>query len=178
MLYLMYRQLRTPTGGDFTNYIYDSPIGEIVIEYDETCITRLVFRDVDGTRHCQNEESVPNAVINQCVQELDEYFAGTRASFDVPIRLGGTAFQSVVWRALIQIPCGKTATYGQIAAVIGKPAASRAVGGANNKNPIYIIVPCHRVVGADGAMTGYGGGVWRKEWLLAHEMRVIRAISY
>jgi len=153
------------------SYIYDSPIGKIVIEYDESYITGLFFRGDEDERHCINEESAQNAVISQCLQELDEYFAGTRTNFDVSIRLGGTAFQSAVWRALMQIPCGETATYGQIAAAIGRPAASRAVGGANNKNPIYIIVPCHRVVGADGAMTGYGGGIWRKEWLLAHEAK-------
>jgi len=153
-----------------SDYIYDSPIGEIIIKYDEAHIIGLFFRCEDADSICQNGDAVPNAVIALCVQQLDEYFAGRRTSFDVPVRLVGTDFQSRVWHALTQIPCGETATYGQIAAAIGKPAAARAVGSANNKNPVYIIVPCHRVVGANGGMVGYGGGVWRKEWLLKHEL--------
>jgi methylated-DNA-[protein]-cysteine S-methyltransferase len=100
---------------------------------------------------------------------LDEYFGGGRSSFDIPLDISGTPFQMSVWRALLLIPYGTTWSYGRLAAQIGRPKASRAVGGANHNNPVSIIVPCHRVIGSNGSMTGYGGGIWRKEWLLAHE---------
>ena len=103
---------------------------------------------------------------------LDAYFNGELAAIDgLAVSLVGTPFQVLVWSALQSIPCGETASYGDIARRIGKPNAVRAVGGANNRNPIGIVVPCHRVIGADGSMTGYGGGVERKRWLLAHEQR-------
>ncbi len=102
-------------------------------------------------------------------RQLSEYFAGSRRTFELPLRLQGTAFQQTVWRRLTEIPYGDTWSYGQLAARIGKPGASRAVGLANGRNPIAILVPCHRVIGADGSLTGYGGGLERKQWLLAHE---------
>lgn len=101
--------------------------------------------------------------------QLDEYFAGTREQFDLPLRPRGTDFQQRVWTGLLQIPFGATSTYGGLAARLGDRQASRAVGLANGKNPISIIVPCHRVIGADGSLTGYGGGLDRKLWLLRHE---------
>jgi methylated-DNA-[protein]-cysteine S-methyltransferase len=101
--------------------------------------------------------------------ELDEYFAGTRIVFEIPPMLEGTAFQIEVWSALIEIPPGTTATYGAIAGRLGRPRAARAVGAANGQNPISIIVPCHRLVGADGSLTGYGWGLDRKRRLIAHE---------
>lgn len=104
--------------------------------------------------------------------QLDEYFAGTRTSFELPLRPAGTAFQLQVWNELLNIPCGETATYAGIAARLGKPTAIRAVGAANGRNPISIIVPCHRVVGADGSLTGYAGGLECKKWLLEHEAGV------
>lgn len=143
--------------------IYNSPVGEILIIYDNTHVLGLYF-DKE-----QKEPHVHNTVIEQCIRELDEYFSGTREKFDVPVRASGTDFQKATWDALTTIAYGQTATYGEIAAQIGKPKAPRAVGMANNKNPISIIVPCHRVVGASGKMVGYGGGLWRKEWLLNHE---------
>jgi methylated-DNA-[protein]-cysteine S-methyltransferase len=102
-------------------------------------------------------------------RQLSEYFAGSRRTFELPLRLEGTAFQQRVWRELTEIPYGETWSYGQLATRIGKPSASRAVGLANGRNPISILVPCHRVIGADGSLTGYGGGLERKQWLLAHE---------
>lgn len=106
---------------------------------------------------------------------LDAYFAGTLGAIDaIPVATGGTAFQRAVWAALREIPCGATRSYGEIARRIGNPAACRAVGLANNRNPIGIVVPCHRVVGADGSLTGYGGGMDRKRWLLAHEGATLR----
>jgi methylated-DNA-[protein]-cysteine S-methyltransferase len=104
--------------------------------------------------------------------QLREYFAGARTAFELELTTHGTAFQRRVWAALQDIPYGQTVSYGQLADRIGQPAASRAVGLANGKNPIGIIVPCHRVVGADGGLTGYGGGIERKHFLLVHEQRV------
>jgi len=146
-------------------YIYNSPIGQLLMVYDDTHILGLTF-DKE-----QREEHRPNAVVEQCIAQLDEYFAGTRTSFDIAIKPRGTDFQQATWAALCTIGYGKTASYGQIAAQMGRPKAPRAVGMANNRNPIYIIVPCHRVVGADGKLVGYGGGLWRKEWLLEHEAK-------
>jgi methylated-DNA-[protein]-cysteine S-methyltransferase len=101
--------------------------------------------------------------------QLDEYFAGVRREFDLPLDPLGTVFQRRVWSSLVEIPYGETTTYGKLAAVLGAPTAYRAVGLANGQNPISIIVPCHRVVGADGSLTGYGGGLDAKRWLLTHE---------
>jgi methylated-DNA-[protein]-cysteine S-methyltransferase len=102
-------------------------------------------------------------------RQLKEYFAGTRRKFDLRLRMQGTDFQQRVWRTLTEIPYGETWSYGQLAKHIGSPNASRAVGLANGRNPIAVIVPCHRVIGADGSLTGFGGGLPRKRWLLTHE---------
>ena len=101
--------------------------------------------------------------------QLAEYFAGKRRQFDLPLAPRGTGFQQVVWRALAQIPFGATQSYGELARSIGRPSASRAVGAANGRNPISIVVPCHRVIAGSGALTGYAGGVAAKQWLLEHE---------
>lgn len=108
-------------------------------------------------------------VLVRAIAQLTEYFAGARRVFDLPLALDGTAFQQRVWQTLLDIPHGATWSYGELARAIGKPSASRAVGAANGKNPISIIVPCHRVIGANGDLTGYGGGMPAKRWLLAHE---------
>ena len=121
------------------------------------------------TNRGAEEGSCP--VLAQLRSELDEYFAGTRTVFTVPYRLYGTAFQCLVWDRLKEIPYGQTVTYGQLAACLGRPKASRAVGGANHRNPISIVIPCHRVIGANGHLTGYGGGLERKAFLLALERR-------
>ncbi|HTR51533.1 MAG TPA: methylated-DNA--[protein]-cysteine S-methyltransferase [Kofleriaceae bacterium] len=110
-------------------------------------------------------------VLARAATQLDEYFAGTRRTFDLPLAPHGTGFQQRVWRALCAIPFGATSSYGELARAIGRPAASRAVGAANGRNPIAIIVPCHRVIGANGTLTGYGGGLATKAWLLDHERR-------
>jgi methylated-DNA-[protein]-cysteine S-methyltransferase len=112
------------------------------------------------------------APLAEASQQLREYFDGGRTQFDLPLAMEGTTFQRRVWAALMQIPYGQTISYRQLADTIGQPSASRAVGLANGRNPIGIIVPCHRVVGADGSLTGYGGGIDRKRYLLAHEQRV------
>ncbi|MBL0212531.1 MAG: methylated-DNA--[protein]-cysteine S-methyltransferase [Myxococcales bacterium] len=110
-------------------------------------------------------------VLVEAAEQLRAYFAGERQRFDLPLAPEGTAFQRLVWRALENIPFGQTRTYGVIAHALGRPAASRAVGAANGQNPLSIIVPCHRVIGASGALTGYAGGLVAKQWLLAHEQR-------
>ncbi len=109
--------------------------------------------------------------LQECLKQLDEYFQGKRTVFDVPLSLVGTTFQKRVWEALLAIPYGKTATYKEIAASVGNIRSTRAVGGANHRNPVSIIVPCHRVIGASGGLTGYGGGLSRKAWLLDHEKK-------
>lgn len=115
-------------------------------------------------------------VLRQARRELEEYFAAARRRFTVPLDPLGTAFQQAVWSALAQIEFGATRTYAEIARAIGRPTASRAVGAANGHNPLAILVPCHRVVGADGTLTGYAGGLERKRWLLAHEASQTRLL--
>ena len=123
------------------------------------------------------EQPVPAAphraspVLDATAEQLVEYFAGRRRTFDVPLAPRGTGFQAIVWRALTAIPFGETRSYGELARAIGRPAASRAVGAANGRNPISIIVPCHRVIASSGQLTGYAGGLAAKKWLLDHEAR-------
>ena len=112
-------------------------------------------------------------ILRRTVEQLDEYFAGSRTSFDVPLDLEGTRFQLAAWRSLAEIPFGSTTTYGQQAAALGIPTAARAVGAANGANPVCIVLPCHRVIGADGSLTGFGGGLPVKQWLLDHEAQVL-----
>ena len=111
--------------------------------------------------------------MRECLRQLDEYFKGRRQKFNVPLQLVGTDFQKAVWRQLKKIPFGRTASYGDVARAIDRPKAFRAVGNANNKNPIPVIIPCHRVIGSDGKLVGFGGGIWRKEWLLDHEKNLL-----
>ena len=146
-------------------FIYEAPMGKLLITYDDEFIFGLHF-DRE-----QNQEYKLNSIIKSCINQLDQYFAGSLKEFDLPLKPMGTDFQKATWAALQGIPYGETVSYGQIAMAIGKPKAPRAVGGANNKNPISIIIPCHRVIGASGAMVGYGGGMERKIWLLEHEVK-------
>ncbi|MBI2898531.1 MAG: methylated-DNA--[protein]-cysteine S-methyltransferase [Deltaproteobacteria bacterium] len=111
-------------------------------------------------------------VLEAAARELDEYFRGERRRFAIPLAPAGTEFERRVWRALAEIPFGELRSYGEVARAIGRPRAARAVGAANARNPLSIIVPCHRVVGANGALTGYAGGLAIKQWLLEHEARV------
>lgn len=146
---------------------YDSPIGLIKITANENAITGLDF----VYKKTKEEE---NELIIICKKQLDEYFKGERIEFDLDIHLNGTEFQVAVWNELKKIPYGEKRSYKDIARAIGNEKAVRAVGGANNKNKIAIIVPCHRVVGSDGSLTGYAGGLWRKQWLLEHENTVLK----
>ncbi len=143
---------------------YQSPIGIVEIEGTQEGITALNFVD----RMHPGDDGLPG-ILEECVKQVDEYFRGRRKAFSLNLTLRGTEFQNTVWRQLITIPYGRTYSYGEFAAAIGKPLACRAVGNANGKNPISIIVPCHRLIGSNGSLTGYGGGLWRKEWLLKHE---------
>lgn len=141
-------------------YHYSLPIGMICIEEDNGAVTGLRMDE------SVSEEEQETPLIRKTYEQLTEYFCGKRREFDVPLSLKGTAFQEKVWQALRQIPYGETRTYGEIACRIGNPKACRAVGGANHNNPVMILVPCHRVVGADGSLTGFGGGIQVKKYLL------------
>lgn len=144
--------------------VYRSEIGLIEIIGTETAITSLNFVDND-----RDEILAVHPALQECVSQLDAYFKGTRREFELELAPEGTPFQQQVWRELLKIPYGRTTSYLEIARAIGNEKAVRAVGAANGQNPISIIIPCHRVIGADGKLTGYGGGLWRKEWLLNHE---------
>ena len=145
--------------------VYESPIGRILIKADENAVVYLGF-DAAGRGSAKG-----NAVTDLCGSELDRYFKGNLREFAVPVSLSGTAFRLKAWDELKKIPYGCTISYKELAERLGNVKAVRAVGGANHHNPVSIIVPCHRVIGADGSLTGYGGGLWRKEWLLEHEKR-------
>lgn len=152
----------------------ESPIGDIVITGDDDAITLL--GRIGKARFDSGEwvEVDRFAAIKEAEQQLEAYWAGELFEFDLPLNPSGTPFQKKVWAALCNIPYGKTATYGEIAQQIGTPTASRAVGAANGRNPIAIVVPCHRVIGSNGKLTGYAGGLDMKEALLAHEARFVR----
>ena len=142
-------------------FFYDTPVGKLCIGEEDDSITRVTWSKVPQEYIQEETELILN-----CKIQLEEYFAGNRKQFDLPLAPKGTDFQKRVWKALTDIPYGETRTYGKIAAAVDNPKAARAVGMANNKNPIGIIVPCHRVVGADGKLVGYAGGMEKKEWLL------------
>ncbi len=157
---------------------FDAPLGPMVAIASEKGLCLLEFGD---RRMLESEFAdlqkrlsavlLPgkNEFTEEAVRQIQEYFAGTRKTFSVPLHAPGTEFQQRVWAALREIPFGEMRSYGEIAAAIGDPKAVRAVGTANGMNRIAIMIPCHRVIGADGALTGYGGGLWRKDWLLRHE---------
>jgi methylated-DNA-[protein]-cysteine S-methyltransferase len=149
--------------------VVDSPTGPLTLVAEDGVLTGLYM---DRQRHRPHEETfgAPDATpFDAVIEQLTEYFDGARRDFDLPLVMHGTDFQRTVWRALCTVPYGETVSYGQLADRIGRPTASRAVGLANGKNPISIIVPCHRVVGSTGDLTGYGGGLDRKRQLLALE---------
>ena len=142
----------------------DTEIGVLTIVEDEGYITRIIFgREMPEGVFFETETLI------MAKAQLREYFEGERMSFTLPVMLYGTDFQKKVWRALVDVPYGKRATYKDIAEKIGSPKAFRAVGMANNKNPVPIIVPCHRIVGSDGSLTGYAGGIDMKRFLLTLE---------
>lgn len=152
---------------------YASPVGILVIKAEDGCITEIKYRfqtvSVTNRLKTVSMDEKNNTVLEQCARELDMYFAGELREFTVPVNAHGTEFRRRVWAELQRIPYGETISYKELAARIGNPAAARAVGGANHHNPVNIIIPCHRVIGADGSLTGYGGGPDKKAFLLELE---------
>jgi methylated-DNA-[protein]-cysteine S-methyltransferase len=150
--------------------LHPSPIGDLLLTSDGQALTRLYMEPLGGGGHAPGNGWVrAEAPFATARAQLDGYFAGTRRAFDLPIAPAGSDFQRRVWSALTTIPYGSVTSYGRLAAAIGRPTAARAVGLANGRNPISIVLPCHRVVGAGGALVGYGGGLERKRFLLALE---------
>ena len=156
---------------------YESPIGPVAIGVTETAVYRVAFA---GEERGEREEGSPSSslmpaaarrLLEEAQRQLAAYFAGALRCFDLPLALAGTPFQQQVWQQLRRVAYGETASYAMIAEAIGNPKAVRAVGAANGRNPVAVVVPCHRVIGSGGRakLTGYGGGLWRKEWLLRHE---------
>lgn len=141
-----------------------TPVGHLRIDATEAAIT--------GVNRTTEALCPPSTLLlADCARQLDAYFHGQLTAFDLPIQLEGTPFRLKVWEALCTIPYGETRSYSDLARMIGQPTATRAIGGANHHNPISIIVPCHRVIGADGSLTGYGSGLDMKKWLLEHERK-------
>ena len=145
-----------------------SPVGTLTLVEDDGVLAGVYL----DTYEPPQAERRSSPLLDEARAQLDEYFTGKRDDFDLPLRPDGTDFQRAVWDALTKIPFGEVRSYADIAKAIGKPNAVRAVGAANGANPIAVIVPCHRVIGSDGSLTGYGGGLPRKKWLLAHENRL------
>ncbi len=153
---------------------FDSPLGTIYLQGDGQFVTGLYMPYHKHWSGLDSAWKQSDASFVTVREQLAEYFAGDRQTFDVPLKLAGTPFQQRVWQELTGIPFGMTIHYGQLAERVGIPKASRAVGHANGRNPISIIVPCHRVIGANGKLTGYGGGIDKKDWLLAWERQHAR----
>ncbi len=149
--------------------LIDSPLGPLTVLRDEVGITGLYLPTGKHVVRVDPSWERDDDAFGDVRQQLAEYFAGTRMEFDLPLHASGTPFQKLVWNQLVEIGYGQTASYGKTAVAVGSPDAARAVGLANGQNPISIVVPCHRVIGADGSLTGYGGGIDAKRWLLAHE---------
>ncbi len=143
---------------------YKTPIGTAKIVGDENGIQSVSVLDED----IETSKEIPK-YLQDCATQLDEYFSGDRSDFDLKLNPQGTTFQKRVWDELLNIPYNKTRTYLEQSKTLGDVKAIRAVASANGKNPIWIVIPCHRVIGSDGSLTGYAGGIWRKKWLLAHE---------
>lgn len=151
--------------------LLDSPLGTLALTSDGSHLTGIHFPRRDGRpaveRTWERDDAAP--VLARARTQLAEYFDGRRTRFELPLRPAGTAFQQSVWHALLKVPFGRTSTYGALAAEIGRPTAARAVGAAVGANPLAVVVPCHRIIGADGTLTGYAGGLPRKTKLLALE---------
>lgn len=144
-------------------YHYETPIGSVCIEESGNAITALYF---DGKKQDEGEKEQETPLLKEAHRQLTEYFEKKRTAFDLPLKPEGTDFQKKVWAALGTIPYGETRSYREIAKQTGNEKACRAVGGANNKNPIMIFIPCHRVIGSDGSLVGFGGGLQAKKYML------------
>ena len=147
---------------------YESPIGYVEIHATDDCVTKIRIQD-----HITEPENNPHLqILIDAKLQIKEYFQGTRKNFDFKYENKGTPFRQAVWRELEKVVYGTTATYKSIGLAMGNPKAVRAIGGANHHNNIWLVVPCHRIIGSNGKLVGYGGGLWRKEWLLAHEKQM------
>ena len=144
---------------------YRTPVGIAKITEDDGYIIGINILDDEDIVI----EEPQSDLLQQTIKQLDEYFAGERKVFDLPLNQSGTDFQKQVWQQLMQIDYGKTISYAQLSNQMKNPLAIRAIASANGKNSLWIVVPCHRVIGSDGSLTGYAGGLWRKQWLLEHE---------
>jgi methylated-DNA-[protein]-cysteine S-methyltransferase len=148
--------------------IYKSPVGNLNIQSTDKSITSITY--IDSHETFASTENMPQ-IMHQCIKQFDEYFKGVRKSFDLQLQQNGTIFQQNVWQHLASIPFGKTISYLHLSVQIGDAKAVRAVAAANGRNKIAIVVPCHRVIGSNRTLTGYAGGLWRKQWLLEHEAK-------
>jgi methylated-DNA-[protein]-cysteine S-methyltransferase len=166
---------------NFDHTYYHSPLGTLSIKASEDAITEILFLNSHkGIK--VNEDEIdfspsPSPVINKCIKQLDEYFSGERKVFDMPLSYTGTIFQKEVWSELMNIPFGKNISYLELSKRIENVKAIRAVGTANGSNKICIVVPCHRVIGSNGSLVGYGGDLWRKKWLIDHEARFAHGVQ-
>jgi methylated-DNA-[protein]-cysteine S-methyltransferase len=156
-------------------FYYDFPVGKTGIIEEDGAISGLFFRGKNNPAGLEGAKKEETPLIKKAAAQLKEYFAGKRKAFDLPLLLRGTDFQRTVWQVLQGIPCGETRSYGQVSVAAGNARASRAAGMANNRNPVAIIVPCHRVIGSDGSLTGYAGGLPAKRFLLELEGAAVRA---
>ncbi|RLD66988.1 MAG: cysteine methyltransferase [Bacteroidetes bacterium] len=154
----------------FTKYI-DSPLKIIEISSTETHIISIMFKDAEKVASPQRKETkeIPQ-ILDECIYQLNEYFEGKRKKFKLPLQQEGTDFQQTVWNKLLNIPFGQTISYLDLAKKLGDKNTIRAAASANGKNKLNIVIPCHRVIGSNGKMVGYGGDLWRKKWLLNHEL--------
>ncbi|MGV3503768.1 MAG: methylated-DNA--[protein]-cysteine S-methyltransferase [Adhaeribacter sp.] len=149
--------------------LYISPIGTLELSATEAAIVSVLFTEQEASP--ADKAALPGC-LQACCGQLDEYFAGERKAFDLPLASAGTQFQEQVWQQLGKIRFGQTLSYYDLSLQLGNPGAIRAVGSANGKNKLLLLRPCHRVIGAGGQLVGYAGGLWRKEWLLAHERKI------
>ena len=162
----------------FSRRTYQAPFGVITVVGSDLGIRYVMFSDDAHPKSLEQlhiSDTEIHDSVNEAIKQLEEYFAGSRRNFELPLDLCGTEFQVAAWNALSKIPYGHTASYGQQAALIGRPKAVRAIGGANGRNPVAIVLPCHRIVGADGSLTGFGGGIAVKKWLLDHEHTMLHS---
>jgi methylated-DNA-[protein]-cysteine S-methyltransferase len=160
----------TSLQGHVTTTSMDSPIGPLTLAARDGLLVGVHMEDERHPPTGMEQWHRDDAAFGEVIPQLRAYFAGELQEFDLPIELNGTPFQKRVWSALCEIPYACTISYGELARRVGNERASRAVGLANGRNPVAIVVPCHRVIGADGSLTGYGGGLERKSWLLTHEL--------
>jgi methylated-DNA-[protein]-cysteine S-methyltransferase len=161
--------------GDVSTTYYHSPVGLLKISGTEGFICEVSFHDTTDKQAARKKNLSP--LLITCVEQLIQYFQGALRQFDLPLNQAGTSFQQGVWTELMQIPYAKTISYLDLARRIGDIKATRAVANANGKNDIAIIVPCHRVIGSNRELTGYGGGLWRKKWLLEHEAKIAYGVQ-